>query len=91
MVSSQGETSVPQGSILGPFFFLRHINDISVTQFADDASLFSLIYHAKTVYELNKDLQKKKKIDDCEYQWKVSLNPDLNDQAQEVIFSRSLT
>ena len=61
MVSSQGETSVPQGSILGPFFFLSHINDISVTQFADDASLFSLIYHAKTVYELNKDLQKKKK------------------------------
>ena len=86
MVSSQGETSVPQGSILGPFFFLSHINDISVTQFADDASLFSLIYHAKTVYELNKDLQKKKKIDDCEYQWKVSLNPDLNIRLRKLFF-----
>ena len=36
---------------------------------------------------MNKDLQK---IADWAYQWKMSFNPDLNKQAQEVIFSRNM-
>ena len=86
---------VPQGSILGPLFFLIYINDLSidiistVKLFADDTSLFSIIHDAKTTaYELNKDLQK---IAEWTHQWKMSFNPDLNKQAQEVIFSRKMT
>ena len=86
---------VPQGSILGPLSFLIYINDLSidiistVKLFADDTSLFSIIHDAKTTaYELNKDLQK---IAKWAHQWKMSFNPDLNNQAQEVIFSRKMT
>ena len=35
--------------------------------------------------ELNDDL---KKVNDWTFQWKMSFNPDLSKQAQEVIFSR---
>ena len=57
--------------------------------FADDTSLFSIIHDAKTTaYELNKDLQK---IAEWAHQWKMSFNPDLNEQAQEVVFSRKIT
>ena len=40
-----------------------------------------------SAYELNNDMQKM-----CEsaYKWKILVNPDLNKQAQEVIFSRKL-
>ena len=91
MVRHHGQTSdwlpvkagVPQGSILGPFFSLFYIE-----LFADDTSLF-IIHDAKTTaYELNKDLQK---IAEWAHQWKMTFNPDLNKQAQEVIFSRKMT
>ena len=36
---------------------------------------------------LNDDL---KKISSWAFQWKMSFNPDINKQAQEVIFSRKL-
>ena len=59
------ETSVPKGSILGCLFFLIYINDLSVdiiptiTLLANDTSLFSIIYDAKTTaYGLKKYLQK---------------------------------
>ena len=37
--------------------------------------------------ELSKDLQK---ISEWAYKWKLSFNPDLNKQAQEVVFSRKV-
>ena len=56
--------------------------------FADDTSLFSIIHDAKTTaYGLNKDLQK---VAEQAHQWKMPFNPDLNKQAQEVIFSRKM-
>ena len=38
-------------------------------------------------YELKNDLQK---ISEWPYKWKMSFNPDLNKEGQEVIFSRKL-
>ena len=89
------KAGVPQGSILGPLFFLIYINDLSVDitstvkLFADDTSLFSIVHDPNTsANELNKDLQK---ISEWAYQWKISFNPDQNKQTQEVIFSRKIT
>ena len=49
----------------------------TVKLFADDISLFSIVVDAKTsACKLNKDFRK------------MSFIPDLNKQAQEVIFSR---
>ena len=57
--------------------------------FADDASLFSISRDPNTsANELNKDLQK---ISEWAYQWKMSFNPDPNNQAQEVVFSRKIS
>ena len=88
------KAGVPQGSILGPLFFLIYINDLSdelvstVKLFADDTSLFSVVCDSNiSAYELNNDMQK---ISEWAYKWKMSFNPDLNKQAQEVIFSRKL-
>ena len=54
--------------------------------FADDTSLFSVIHDSSTTRtELNDDFVK---INKWAYQWEMSFNPDLNKQAQEVIFSR---
>ena len=54
----------PQGSSLGPFFFLVYVNDLAdnlncfMKLFADDTSLFSLVRDvANTSLELYKDLE----------------------------------
>ena len=51
-------------------------------------SLFSVIHNINsTANDLNSDLMK---INNWAFQWKMRLNPDLNKQAQEVIFSRKI-
>ena len=75
------EAEIPQGSILGPLFFLVYINDLSdgltanPKLFADDTSLFSVIDNINsTANDLNCDLMK---ISNWAIQWKMRFNPDL--------------
>ena len=86
---------VPQGSVLGPLFFLNYINDLllglttNVKLFADDTSLFSVVNNASvSAFRLNNDLVK---IRDWTFNWKMSFNPDPTKQAKEVIFSTTTT
>ena len=88
------KVGVTQVSILGPLIYLIYINDLSgdlvsiVKLLADETSLFSVVCDRNiSTYELNNDMQK---ISEWAYKWKMSFNPDLNKQAQEVIFSRKL-
>ena len=74
------KASVPQGSVLGPLFFLIYINDLpqrlisDVKIFADDTFLFLIANCSKTSASvLNSDLLK---IQDWAYQWKMSFNAD---------------
>ena len=76
------KAGVPQGSILGPLFFLIFINDLSDNLilnpklFADDTSLFSVVQDiALSAKNLNDDL---KKINKWAFQWKMSFNQDPN-------------
>ncbi|MEM6812740.1 MAG: reverse transcriptase domain-containing protein, partial [Pseudomonadota bacterium] len=85
---------VPQGSILGPLFFLIYINDLPeglvsrAKIFADDTSLFSLVLNLiNSSQDLDHDLCK---ISEWAYQWKMSFNPDPSKQAVEVYFTRKL-
>ena len=58
----------------------------SVSFFADDTSLFLIVYDPDvTAQELNHDLRL---INLWAHQWKMSFNPDPNKQAVEIIFSQ---
>ena len=81
---------MPQGSVLGPLFFLVYINDLAdnlasdIRLFADDASLFKIVYDETVLAQvLSSDL---KTLEEWAYQWKMQFNPDLNKQAVQVIF-----
>ena len=85
-------TRAPQDSIFGPLFFLVYINDLPdnleslAKLFADDTSHFSTVYNPLLSAEImKKDLIK---ISKWANQWKMSFNPDIPKQVQEVIFSR---
>ena len=59
----------------------------STIKLSPDDTLFSaVIDNSISANELNKDLQKYEWV----YKWKISFNPDLNNQAQKVIFSRKI-
>ena len=84
------KTGVHRGSILGPLFYLVYINNLpkgllsNPKLFADDTSIFSVVKdHLNSSNKLNEDLSKI-----WAYQRKMSFNPDVSKQAQEVIFSR---
>ena len=83
---------VPQGSILGPLFFLVYINYLpnelkfSAKLFADDTSLFTIVKDKnESANILNNDLLL---ISKWVYSWKMLFNPDPSKPAQEVLFSR---
>ena len=86
---------VPQGSILGPLFFLIYINDLTdgtssiAKLFADDTSLFSVVQNKNnSASQLNNDLNK---VSDWVYTWKMSFNSGPSKQGKEVIYSRKCT
>ena len=85
---------VKQGSILAPILFLIYINNLSDNLstnpklFVDETSLFSIVHDLiQSGINLNDDLEK---ISNWDFQWKMSFNPDINKQAQKVIFSCKL-
>ena len=85
---------VPQGSILGPLFFLVYINDIPdglqsiVKIFADDTSLFKVLFdYIISSSVLDSDLRL---IANWAFKWKMLFNPDPSKQALEIIFSTKL-
>ena len=56
---------------------------------ADDTSTFHVVKDPDTLAEiLNHDLTT---ISEWAYRWKMSFNPDLSEQAEEVLFSNKVT
>ena len=84
---------VPQGSILGPLFFLIYINDLTdglkcnVKLFADDTSIFTVVHDPNAAaVDMNHDLSL---INSWARKWRMSFNPAPNKQAVEVTFSKT--
>ena len=76
------EAGLRQGSILGPLLFIIDKNDLSEDLvsnpklFADDTSLFSVIFDKDlSAKNLNDDLNR---INNWVFQWKMSFNLDPN-------------
>ena len=73
-------SGVPQGTVLGPLFFLVYINDISknltpgtkISLFADDSLLYRTIKSSKDCEILQKDLNNLQK---WERLWKMEFHP----------------
>ena len=89
---SRVTAGVPQGSVLGPLFFLVYINDLvgnisaGVRLFADDTFLFAIVYDKSVAADqLNRDLET---ISDWAYLWKMQFNSDKTKQAIQVILSQ---
>ena len=83
---------MPQGSVLGPLFFLLYINDLvdnissEAKLSADDTSLFTVVYDVDVAADkFNRDLEI---ISNWAHQWKIQFNPDKNKQGIQVIFSQ---
>ena len=83
---------VPQGSILGPLFFLIFINYIpegiqsNIKIFDDDTSIFSVMKdRISASITLNEDLYL---ISKWGYSWKMSFNSDPSKQATEIFFTK---
>ena len=79
---------------LGLLLFFIYINDLSeglttnVRLFADDVSLFSVVDKINfSTTNLNIDLRH---VNARASQWKMTFNPNPNEQVQEVIFSRKI-
>ena len=86
------EAGVPQGSILGPLFFLIYINDVTdglkcnVKLFADDTLIFIVVHDPNTAaVDMNHDLSL---INLWARKWRMSFNPNPTKQAVEVTFSK---
>ena len=86
------KAGVPQGSILGPLFFLIYINDLTdglkcdVKLFADDTSIFTVVHDpTSAAADINHDLRL---INLWARKWRMSFNPDTSKQAIEVTFSK---
>ena len=82
---------VPQGSILGPLFFLGCINDLAVglkcnvKSFADDTSLFTVVEDSNTAAnDMNHDLDSTSQL---AHAWRMPFNPDPQKQAVELTIS----
>ena len=80
---------VPHGSVLGPLFFLVYINDLvenvgsDAKLFADDTSLFTVVYDESTAADqLNRDI----KVIRLGLSMEMQFNPDKNKQAIQIIF-----
>ena len=85
------KAGVPERCILDPLSFLVYINDLpngmfsNSKLFADNTYIFSVAKdHIISTKNLNEDLSK---FSQWAYRWKMTFNPDVSKQAQEVIFS----
>ena len=78
-------SGVPQGSILGPLFFILYIDDIrhvvkhsSIRSFADDISLYSRVSCYDDCLKLQEDLS-------SVYNWSLKWHPKLNPKKCEAV------
>jgi len=85
-----GLPGVPHGSILGPILFLVYIDDLirvvtsDIRIFAEDTFIFRIVDSTSAV-ELIKDLEA---ITRWANQWILELNPTIDKQAIELLFSK---